>query len=144
MNSLKDKEITGNNVVDVYSAYKGKISEIKRMNKNCKIFVVPLLPTKMMSINKKNVKFNSFLFDDLLQSFDCVSVVSGLTQFVDRESGLLLDSLSRYRTDPLHLNSTGVGLLVRLIKFAIFQRKNSSKIYSNRSYSSAVSGHPPS
>ena len=72
-----------------------------------------------------------------------MSIVGGTAQFVDRESGLLSESLSRYRDDPIHLNSAGVGMLVRLIKNAIFQGKKSSKVHSNKLFSSAVSRRPP-
>ena len=143
VNNLKDRNIGMNDVKDVYGIYKNKISEIKRLNEHCKIFVVPLLPTKMSNVNRKNINFNGFLFNDLLQSFDSVSIVDDVAQFVDMESGLLSESLSRYRADPLHLNSAGVGLLVRLIKNAIFQGKKSSKVHSNKLSSSAVSRRPP-
>ena len=143
LNSLRDREVSMQDVKDVYSVYKGKISEIQKLNKHCKIFVVPVLPTKLPIVNRKIIYFNDILLNDLLQSFESVSIVGGSARFVDRENGLLSESLSRYHADPLHLNSAGVGMLVRLIKYAIFQRKKSNKTHSNKPYSSAVSRRPP-
>ena len=145
VNSIKDKNITMNDIKDIYSIYKTKISEIERLNKECKILVVPLFPSKLISLNRKIIRFNRILLNDLPRSFESVSIVGGTAQFVDKESGLLSESLSRYRDDPIHLNSAGVGLLVSKIKFAIFQKKQSSpsKIHSDTPYSSAVSRRPP-
>ena len=87
--------------------------------------------------------FNDFILDDLRQSVDSVSIVGGSAQFLDRATGLLSESLSRYRNDPLHINSAGVGMLVKFIKEAIFQRKKSHKTHSNKAGSSTVSRRPP-
>ena len=142
-NNLKASTISVAHVKSIYSKYKGKIAEIKKLNKKCKIFVVPVLPTKLMTVNRKIIRFNDFIFDDLARSFECVSTVEGSAQFLDRDSGLLSESLSRYRGDPLHINSAGVGMLVTFIKNAIFQRKKSSKNHSNKAGGSTVSRRPP-
>ena len=141
-NNLRSRNVNNfNDVKNIYSMYKGKILEIKKLNKRCNIFIVPVLPTKLINVNRKITDFNGLIFRDLPQSCDNVSFID-VSQFVDRRNGLLLESLSRSSEDPLHISSSGVGILVRLIKTCIFQRKRSSKIHSSRSLSSIVSGHP--
>ena len=141
-NNLRSRNVNNlNDVKSIYSMYKGKILEIKKLNKSCNIFVVPVLPTKLINVNRKVTDFNGLIFRDLSQSCDSVSFVD-VSQFVDRRNGLLLESLSRSSEDALHISSAGVGILVRLIKTCIFQRKRSSKIRGSRSFSSIVSDRP--
>ena len=138
-NNLKKNNVSVADVKAIYSKYKGKILEIKKLNKRCKIFVVPVLPTKLVTVNRKIIIFNNFILDDLRQSIDSVSIVGGSARFLDRATGLLSESLSKYHNDPLHINSAGVGMLVKFIKEAIFQRKKGRKTHSNKDGSPTVS-----
>lgn len=144
-NNLRSRDVVNfDDVKSIYSLYKGKILEIKKFNKLCNVLVVPVLPTKLENVNKKIMYFNNLIFKDLTQSCDNVSHIIGVSQFVDMRSGLLSESLSRDSADPLHISTAGVGILVGLIKSAIFRTKSSpsSKIRSSRQYSSVVSGRP--
>ena len=143
INNLKGSNISPADVENLYSKYEGKILEIEKLKWRCKIFVVPVLPTKLVTVNRKIIKFNDFILGDLLQSFNSVWIVGGSARFLDRESDLLSESLSKHRGDPLHINSAGVGMLVRFIKDAIFQRKKSIKTHSSKPGSSTVSRRPP-
>ena len=82
-----------------------------------------MLPSKLMSLNKKILDFDDLLINELPRLCSNVSVVRGGGEFLDTRSGLLSENLSKSRQDPLHINSAGRGLLVRLIKDAIFNRK---------------------
>ena len=138
-NNLKKNNVSVADVKAIYSTYKGKILEIKKLNKRCKIFVVPVLPTKLVTVNRKIMIFNDFILHDLRQSIDSVSIVGGSARFLDRATGLLSESLSKYHNDPLHINSAGVGMLVKFIKESIFQRKQGRKTHSNKDGSPTVS-----
>ena len=143
-NNLKSSDIrNSHDVKRIYVEYKTKIMEIQRLNRGCKIYILPALPTKLMTVNMRIMDFNNLLEHDLPRSCKNVFIVRGVSQLLDRFTGLLSESLSRSRDDFIHINSAGVGLLVRIIKNAIFERKRStSKIHSNKSYSSAVRGRP--
>ena len=128
VNDLKQNNIKNfNDVKQVYSTYKSKVIEIKRLNRKCKIFVVPALPSKSVSLNRIILDFDDLLINDLTQACGYVSSVRGISEFVDHHTGLLRESLSRSRDDPLHINSAGHGLLVRTIKKAIFNRKGGKR-----------------
>lgn len=143
VNDLKFNNVKNiNDVRSIYCNYRSKIMEIKRINNRCMIFILPVLPTKLMSINRKVMDFNNLIISDLPCACDSVTIIGGVTQFLDRFSGLLSESLSGSRGDTLHINGSGVALMVRLIKTTIFQKKRPGMVHSNRTYSSAVSDHP--
>ena len=146
-NDLRNRDIVSrDDIQNIYKTYKRKILEIQKFNKMCKIYVVPVIPTKLISVNRKIIYFNnSFIYNDLVQSCPGVTVVGGTIQFADKQSNLLSESLSLHRGDVLHLGSAGLSLLIRIIKQAIFQRKKHK--HSGRPLMSSVvrsgSVHPP-
>ena len=127
---------------ELYKCYKGKISQIRKYNSKCRIYICPVLPTKSCIINKRVDLFNSFLFRDLVQSNLGVTLVEGFGQFWDRRTHVLRDSLSKH--DELHLNDvSGIRLLVSLIKQAIFRHCKTKRTTSRRTYANTVRGGPP-
>ena len=118
------------------------------MNPKAKVFVCPLLPTRLMHVNNKVTYFNSLLLNDLLSNNFSVSIVPGFRDFLD-QSGLLADNLCRRRGDALHINRHGVHILANKIKTSIFDRKkrHAGAVTSGRPYSGTVQesrvAHPP-
>ena len=141
-NDLK-KNISDQEICELYKIYKTKISHIRKYNPKCKILICPVLPTKSSIINERILKFNKFLWEDLLKSNLKANVVEGFIEFVDRQSALLRSDLAVDDiNDILHINSTkGVRLLVSLIKKAIFRAKQ-SKTVNGRTYANATRGGP--
>ena len=77
----------------MYYAYCRKIEQIKALNPRCKVFVVPLLPTKMYECNVKATLFNRLIYNrliynDLLQCGLNVVPVLGWGALVDSSCGL--------------------------------------------------------
>ena len=128
VNDLKQPDVKCTaDVKQVYSRFEHKIKQIKLINKKCKIFVVPALPTKSAALNLKVMDFNQHLIWDLPNTCADVSHVSGVARFLDERSGLLSESLSKSRDDPLHISPGGKALLVRLMKDAIFARRSGKR-----------------
>ena len=144
-NDLKlDCISTDDHIRDLYKQYKTKISLIRQHNKNCKLFVCPVLPTRSLSINRKVFAFNRYIYDDLVRSNLKVSVVEGFQSFLDYQSNTLSsDTASTKSGDILHLNKRGTSILVVCIKRAIFgaKTKGGSRI-GRRSYSNALRNGP--
>ena len=134
VNSHKDVKI-------IYDEFKSKLDLIKKLNRNCKLYVCPTLPTKRVDYNRKANLFNSFIRNDLVNTNLGVVVVDGFDSFLDHD-GFLAKELSRSKQgDTLHLNGKGIGKLAKLIKTTIFEGKHrGSRIVSNRLFSSVVSG----
>ena len=141
-NDLK-KNITDPDITDLYKTYKLKISQIRKYNPKCKIFICPVLPTKSSVINQRVFKFNNYICNDLIQSNLKASLVEGFFEFVDKQSYLLRDDYSvNDINDILHINNTkGVRLLVRLIKHAIFRAKISRTV-NGRTFANVTRGGP--
>ena len=140
MFGTNDLKVPGVDVLETYKVYKGKIEEIRDLNPRGNIIICPVLPSRDISINKRIVQFNNYLFSDLAQGNIRVNIVHGFNQFVDRE-GRLRSVLHDRRTehDVLHINDDGYRILVRLIKNCIFTVKRSRGRYTTeRLYASVV------
>ena len=118
--------------------YKSKLQEIKQLSPSCKIFVVPVLPTRNARMNRNIVCFNSMLSDMLNQMCFKDVFFPGVYSFLDSK-GLLSSRLTR-NNDDIHLGDKGLAQFVRLIKLWIFEcearerrfRANSSQVPGKR------------
>ena len=118
-------------IVDVY---KFKLQEIKQLCPSCKVFVVPVLPTRNTRMNKNIVCFNRMLSEMLNQMCFKDVFFPGVYSFLDSK-GLLSSRLTR-ENDDIHLSEKGLAQFVRIIKLWIFEcearerrfRLNSSRV----------------
>ena len=94
--------------------YSGKISEIKRLNPNSKVFVFPVLPTRDFDMNKFVMMFNRRMGAWIKHSGDNSVSFPPMYEFLDSK-GLLALPLTR-NGDSIHLGKRGLGLLVSIIK----------------------------
>ena len=142
INSIRKDHVRSHDHVEaIFDQFKYKLSLIKKLNKNCKLFVCPLLPTKNLDYNRKANIFNNLLRNDLVNTNLGVIIVDGFDSFLDKDRILSKDLSSSKTGDTLHLNGKGYGQLARLIKSSIFQdRRRGNRIVSNRLFTSAVSG----
>ena len=141
INNIKKPEVKNPFDLDtIYQSYLSKISKIRELNPNCRIFICPILPTKNHNLNEGALYFNKLIFNDLIQKDWGIQCVWGFDSFLDGDgNGLLASNLSkqfdRYnKQDILHLNLSGVRLLAGLIKKSILTKFHSSR--TNRQVSS--------
>ena len=115
-NDLKKNNLSDTEILDLYKVYKTKITQIKKHNPNCKIFVCPVLSTKSREINKQVFSFNKYIHNDLIQSSLGINFVEGFIEFVDRQTSLIRrDFAVSDSNDILHINDTkGVRLYLNL------------------------------
>ena len=123
-------------VHNIFRKFVQKIEQIQSINPHCRIYVCPILPTKLVNINRRAACFNGLIFNELVSSNFGVTVVNGFDSFLDNE-GLLHQNLSKrlnkhQRPDFLHLNWKGSAQLAKLIKNTIFHR--ASNMVNGRSY----------
>lgn len=129
INDIKqDHVINQAELHNIYKTYIGKIDQIQSINRNCHIFLVPILPTKRNEFNRKAICFNRFIIDELLPSNFGVTLVRGIDNLLE-ESGLLNRELSRdlnrfKKPDFLHLNWKGLAKLGCLIRDTVLCRKS--------------------
>ena len=105
-------------IEDLVKTYSGKISQIKRLNPNCRVFVVPVLPTRNFEMNKLVMMFNRNMSACIKQNFDYSVKFPPMYAFLD-SGGLLALPLTR-NGDSIHLGRRGLGLLVSIIKKLIY------------------------
>ena len=103
----------------VVDEYKSKLCIIQQLCPSSKIFVVPVLPTRNVKMNRNIVRFNSMLSDMLNQSRFGNVYFPGVYSFLDSK-GLLSARLTR-NNDDIHLGDKGLAQFVRLIKLWIFE-----------------------
>ena len=127
-NDSKDSQC---DILKTYQCFKGKIEEIKEINKSCKIFVCPVLPSRDKNLNREINAYNKYLFSDLVHSHLSVNIVQGFDEFADYY-GFLKPALhdERNHNDVLHINGQGYCILVRLLKHAIFSVKTNKGVTS--------------
>ena len=154
INSIRRDDITTEDQVkEVYTDFKTKISDIVSVNSRARIYVSTLLPTKLENVNKKLKLFNSLIVDDLPKSFKDIRIINHHSRF-SSVAGFLTPGLSREfnshgEPDQLHLNESGLRLFSFIIKSALFSRKKSQergagggsggRVQQERSYSSVAS-----
>ena len=97
-----------------------KLEKICELCPYARVTVSPILPTKFSWLNEKGIMFNRMLFH-LCNQNPRVGTLD-FSAFEDKESGLLCDRYGRYRnrSDAIHLGSTGIYLLSRLIIQKVF------------------------
>ena len=99
---------------------KGKLREIRQLCPRIKIFVVPVLPSRIPKMNENIGKYNE-LVDHMLYTYFPDIWYEGIYSFLDN-NGLLSKNLARGE-DKIHLGSKGIAKLVRYIKTCVFQRE---------------------
>ena len=95
----------------------GKLDKISRVCKSSsKIIVSPILPTKLPHLNEKAKLFNQLIFDYINKVNPRIGCLD-FNNFLDIETGLLADQYGSFRdrTDAIHLGSSGIFTLSRVI-----------------------------
>ncbi len=117
-----------------------KISAIKHLCPNSKIFVMPVMPTRIPRMNRHIILFNNLAHSMLRKCFDNVAF-PGIYEFLD-DKGLLSSALTR-NGDDIHLGTRGLAKFVRLFTTLIFQREKSERVHMSSPSSNRNRGPPP-
>ena len=111
-----------------------KLEEIQCLCPRARLIVSPILPTKLMELNERAIKFNRKLYDyvksknntDKIILLDFNSFVCGRTGLLHKQFGSFL----RPR-NPLHLGSEGIRKLGTMFRDSIFRRYVDGRSYSS-------------
>jgi lysophospholipase L1-like esterase len=122
-------------VHNVVEELRQKISEIKQLCPNTKIFVVPVLPSRIPNMNS-NIRLYNELVDQMLSSCFPDVWFQGIYSFLDQQ-GLLSARLAR-PGDKIHLGSKGLSRLVTYIKVNVFKREKYESPKSGRNQVSPI------
>ena len=126
INDIKQRDA---NVQHAAALLTSKLNHIRRLCPGSKIVVSPVLPTKSHSLNNKAVAFNRILFDFCSVNYSIGSL--DFSGFCD-DQGLLDKRFGRYLAsdDIIHLGSTGIFTLSRLIARKVFGSPADGRLYS--------------
>ena len=138
-NDLRDENCRYYNAAfDLYGLLVEKIKQIHALCPGAKIFVMPVLPTRLITMNKRIMQFNRLIFQgELLHSKIC-AWMPPVTIFLDK-NGLLNSRFTR-DNDTIHLGSRGLSVFIRIIKNSIFARDKAEGQSEKRNYSDGVVG----
>ena len=116
------------NVHDSVGLLISKLDSIRKLCPDSRITVSPILPTKLPVLNEKAVMFNSILF----KYCNTISNIGTLdfNCFCDKDN-LLGEKFGRYfdRSDNIHLGSTGIFMLSRLMARKLFSNPVDGRLY---------------
>ena len=120
---------------------KCKLTTIKQVCPKAKVFVSPVLPSRLPRMNANIVTFNRIVDSMLLMCFPDVWF-EGVSSFLDSD-GLLSSKMTR-GSDKIHLGPRGIAKFVSHVKRCIFQREVKSRSMNVRSYLSDSASIGPS
>ena len=105
----------------------GKIKQIRLLNPNSNIFVVPVLPTRDRAMNRNIILYNSRLLSWIKSNshIDKSIIMPPVYSFLD-SSGLLASRLTR-DGDSIHLGSVGMSRFVSMIKSLVYKHLDFGK-----------------
>ena len=121
-----------------FALFVSKLNEIKQLCPHSRLIVSLVLPTNLVHLNVRALKFNNMLFD----YGDCHNNITVLdfNPFLCQKTGLLDKQLGTYKNPrhPTHLGRQGICMLGAMFKDCIFRRKVDGRGYNsvvaNRAY----------
>ena len=139
INNIKHHNIRSpENVAVCFEMLKNKMDIIRTLCPKSKLVVSPILPTKDREWNVRALYFNKLLFDYENKSNGKITThdFNGFCDF----TGKLSESMGRFKkpSDPLHLGSSGIRLLVKLIRDCVYK---SNQVTSDRLFNDVVRGN---
>ena len=111
----KDSDI--HTIVDTL---KDKLIEIKQLCPDTKLYVIPVMPSRIVKMNHNITLYNELVDRMLFENFPDVWF-QGIYSFLDNQ-GLLSIKLTR-DNDKIHLNHKGIAKLVTYMKTCVFKRE---------------------
>jgi hypothetical protein len=130
-NDLRDGYIkSDNDITNLVETYRNKLATIKQIAPATKVFVVPVLPTRNVNMNRNIVKFNACL-DEMLHHCFSETWFPGVHGYLDNK--MLLSTKFTREGDAIHLGVKGIAQFVRNMKMWIFQREVRERILTKNS-----------
>ena len=111
-------------IVTVVDQLKDKLHEIRQICPKSKVFVVPVLPSRSVEMNRNIATYNKLVDQMLAVHFPEVSF-TGIYEFLDRQ-GMLNVKLTR-TGDSIHLNDRGVSRFVTYMKRCVVAREQEDR-----------------
>ncbi len=125
INNIKHRNA---NVEEAAALLTTKLGTIRRLCPKAKIAVSPILPTKSPYLNRKAILFNKILF-----TYSKANPSIGTLDFncFCDKSNNLSEKFGRYlnQSDSIHLGSTGIFVLSRLIARKLFSNPVDGRLY---------------
>ena len=127
---INDIKNSRNDVNTCFNKLIDKVETIQALCPTSRITISPILPTRSWSLNNRAIRFNNMLFEYSTNKNSGFGTLN-FNCFCD-SNGQLLDSMARYEQPEniLHLGSTGIFTLSRLIKSKIFGHFTDGRRYS--------------
>ena len=107
------------NIPDLVNLLTSRVSEICTLNPKAKVFVMPVLPTRNIEMNRNIMPFNIGVLRWIRSSRFNITMPD-VSSFLDN-SGLLASSFTR-NGDSIHLGKRGISKFVSIIKLEIFRK----------------------
>ena len=101
-----------------------KLEVITQLCPKSKVFVSPVLPSRLPHMNKNIIRYNQ-LVDSMLKQFFPDMWFASVYSFVDNQ-GLLASRLTR-NGDSIHLGPRGIAKFVSHLKYCVFTRETSER-----------------
>ena len=128
-NNLRCKYISSEqDIVQVVEKLQEKLVEIKQLCSGAKVFVIPVMPSRIPKMNLNISMYNQFVAEMLESNFPDIWF-QGIYSFVDNK-GLLHYRLTR-ENDQIHLSSRGIAKLVTYMKICVFTREKYENTYTS-------------
>jgi hypothetical protein len=128
-NDLRCKYISHEqDIVRVVEKLKEKLIEIKQLCSGAKVFVIPVMPSRIPKMNLNITRYNQLVSEMLDLNFTDIWF-QGIYSFVDNR-GLLHSRLTR-ENDQIHLSSQGIAKLVTYMKICVFSREKYENTYTS-------------
>ena len=118
---------------------KEKLIEIKQLCPGAKLFVIPVMPSRIPKMNCNITLYNELVDEMLFLNFPDVWF-QGIYSFVDSK-GLLSNKLTR-PNDNVHLSAKGIAKLVTYMKICVFNREKYEEHSSPKQVSTPKVGSP--
>ena len=104
----------------VVDQLKDKLSEIKQLCPSTKLFVIPVMPSRIRQMNANIELYNELVDHMLMVNFPDIWF-EGIYSFLDHQD-MLSAKLTR-ENDKIHLNVKGISKLVTYMKSCVFNRE---------------------
>ena len=140
-NDLRCDYIKGESDIHLIVAQlREKLVEIKQLCPKAKVFVIPVLPSRIQRMNSNITRYNELVDHMLFANFPDIWF-EGIYSFVDIQ-GLLATRLTR-QNDKIHLSPSGIAKLVTYIKVCVFKREKYDARISNQKSAQKVGSPEP-
>lgn len=127
-NNLREGYVSGvKDVKHVLDILEDKICIIRRITKDIRIVLLPVLPTCLPGMNRSIQLYNAMMYDRFISSGCYLNILMPamceIGIFFDRDM-LLKRHFARDGKDPIHLNVKGIAHIVRVIKRQVFKSRS--------------------